>query len=485
MDVKFPKVVDEVEDDAHVAAVMVAEREREKKLIRKIDLQLLPILFLMLIAAFLDRINIGNARLFGLESDLSMQGDQFNIALFVFFIPYILCELPANILLKNLKPYIWLSTMMIGFGILTICQGLTRSFGGLVACRFFIGAFEAGFFPGSLYLISMYYRRYQVQTRLTFYWSAGVYAGGFSGLLAYGIGHMDGVGGYRAWRWIFLIEGAVTVFIGVMAFFIIPDWPETAKFLKPEERTLLLSTLHEDSGPAVMNRLDKKAMKRAFSDWKIYLGFFMSLAWSAAAYSLALFTPTLLNGFGWSPLRTQLMTIPVFVVGGTLSIVIAMLSDFMKHRFWFIIAMYLGTLLAIVIMFTGARVTIGVRYMAIFFLGTCSPTGTSLAVGWINNNMGGHYKRSIGVAIQVGFANLGGIIASNIFIKREAPFFKTAFSVLIGIICMGICIAIIFVLLLIRENRKRERGERDHRLQLPEDERGNLGDDHPTFRMVY
>lgn len=175
MDVKITNPVDEVEDDADAAATMVADRAKEKKLIRKIDLQLLPILFLMLIAAFLDRINIGNARLFGLESDLKLKGDQFNIALFVFFIPYILCELPANIILKNLKPHIWLTTMIIGFGkthnppmastpvcsnrgvadhtmktsgIVTICQGLTRSFSGLVACRFFIGAFEAGFFPG-------------------------------------------------------------------------------------------------------------------------------------------------------------------------------------------------------------------------------------------------------------------------------------------------------------------------------------------------
>jgi MFS family permease len=83
---------------------------------------------------------------------------------------------------------------------------------------------------------------------------------------------MDGVAGYRAWRWIFILEGIATTLIGVLAFFIIPDWPETAKFLKPEERQLLLSSLQVDSGPAVMNRLDKKAMKRAFSDWKIYLG---------------------------------------------------------------------------------------------------------------------------------------------------------------------------------------------------------------------
>lgn len=83
---------------------------------------------------------------------------------------------------------------------------------------------------------------------------------------------MDGTGGYRAWRWIFILEGIVTVFIGILAFFIIPDWPETATFLKPDERAMLLARLSEDSGPAVMNRLDRKAMKRTFSDWKIYLG---------------------------------------------------------------------------------------------------------------------------------------------------------------------------------------------------------------------
>lgn len=127
-------------EDATTNALPVAaveDRASEKKLIRKIDLQLLPILFLMLIAAFLDRINIGNARLFGLETDLNMHGDQFNIALFVFFIPYILCELPANIVLKNLKPHWWLSGMIFGFGMdahpalfsLNLCRRLINQFG--------------------------------------------------------------------------------------------------------------------------------------------------------------------------------------------------------------------------------------------------------------------------------------------------------------------------------------------------------------------
>lgn len=97
----------------------------EKQIVRKVDIRLLPILFILLTAAFLDRINIGNARLFGLEKDLNMRGDQFNIALFVFFIPYILCETPANIVFKNLKPQVWLSCMILGFGKNTAISSLS------------------------------------------------------------------------------------------------------------------------------------------------------------------------------------------------------------------------------------------------------------------------------------------------------------------------------------------------------------------------
>lgn len=121
----------------------------EKRLLWKCDLHVLPILMVLYLLAFCDRINIGNARIQGLEKDLRMQGNDYNIALFIFFIPYILCEVPSNLILKNVAPSTWLSAIMLGWGIITVCQGVTQSFGGLVACRFLLGVFEAGFVPGS------------------------------------------------------------------------------------------------------------------------------------------------------------------------------------------------------------------------------------------------------------------------------------------------------------------------------------------------
>ena len=141
-----------------------AYTKREERLLRwKCDVHVVPILFLLFLLAFIDRINIGNARLQGLEADLNMAGHQYNIALFVFFIPYILFEVPSNLILKKVKPSWWISGIMFAWGrtflfrpscvltikgIITVCQGVTKSFGGLVACRFLLGLFEAGFMPG-------------------------------------------------------------------------------------------------------------------------------------------------------------------------------------------------------------------------------------------------------------------------------------------------------------------------------------------------
>jgi MFS family permease len=166
---------------------------------------------------------------------------------------------------------------MVLWGISTIGMGLVNTLGGLVAMRVLLGLFEAGLFPGCVYLISMYYKRYELQWRLTLFFAASILAGGFGGLLAFAIAKMDGIRGYSGWRWIFIIEGLVTVVIGIISKWWVTDWPETAKFLNEDERALLIARLSSDSGDAVMNRLDKRASRRIFRDAKIYIGIVMYL----------------------------------------------------------------------------------------------------------------------------------------------------------------------------------------------------------------
>lgn len=169
-------------------------------------------------------------------------------------------------------------------------QGLIKDFGGIVGMRFVLGIFEAGLFPGKstitapalrvliliqigcIYLISMYYERYELQWRLSLFFSASIIAGAFGGLLAYGLVKMDGLGGYEGFRWIFIIEGLATAVIGGLSKFWIVDWPETAKFLNDEERAMLIRKLAVDVGDARMDRLDSKSIKRTLLDWKIWCG---------------------------------------------------------------------------------------------------------------------------------------------------------------------------------------------------------------------
>ena len=164
---------------------------------------------------------------------------------------------------------------MVCWGICTIGQGLITNNAGLQAMRFLLGFFEAGFFPGCTYLIAMYYKRYELQRRFNIFFTGSILAGSFSGLLAYGIWHMDGVSGYAGWRWIFILEGLFTVVVGAASKLAVPDWPETAKFLTDEEKRLLIARLTADVADAKMNRLDGRAYRRIFTDWKIYCGILM------------------------------------------------------------------------------------------------------------------------------------------------------------------------------------------------------------------
>ncbi|EXL45949.1 hypothetical protein FOCG_11943 [Fusarium oxysporum f. sp. radicis-lycopersici 26381] len=457
----------------------------ERKVIRKVDRNLVPILFLLFLCAFIDRINIGNARIQGLEADLNMSGEDYNIALFTFFILYILLEVPCNILLKNMRPSLFLSAIMTGWGIVTICQGLTQSFAGLIVCRVIIGGLEAGFFPACVYLLSMYYCRHELQWRFNLFFSASIVAGAFSGLLAYAIAHMDGIAGYGGWRWIFIIEGAATVAIAIWSYWMIPDWPETARFLNDDERALLVDRLAADKKDTHMNTWDKRTAKRIFSDVKIYLGILMYMGIVTTSYSGSFFTPTILRQLGWTSIRAQIMSIPIFLFATVCALISAIASDKTRHRSGFILIGCLFTTVGYVILLNMMSVSVGIRYMALFFIVAGGYIAQPIVLVWVSNNMAGHYKLGVASAMQIGIGNVGGIIASNIFVTTQAPTYPLGFGLGLGLVWLCGLSSLVFLLYIRRENRLRDEGKRDHRYGLPEDERNNLGDDHPSFRFTY
>ena len=176
---------------------------------------------------------------------------QYNIAVSVFFVPYILLEVPSNLLLKKFKrPSTYLGILVTCWGIVMTFTGLVKNFGGLLACRLILAVFEAGFFPGAVYLITRWYAQRQLQLRVALFYCASALSGAFSGLLAFCIAKMDGVGGIAGWAWIFILEGIVTVMIGAATFFVLPDTPSlSSKWLDADEiRYLELQTVVKEGG---------------------------------------------------------------------------------------------------------------------------------------------------------------------------------------------------------------------------------------------
>jgi MFS family permease len=218
-------------------------------------------------------VNISSALTMSLPKDLGMTGQQPNIALTIFFVPYILFEIPSNIMMKRLNPHIWLSICIFSFGIVVLAQGFVKSYGGLLATRFFLGLTEAGIFPGSFYLISFWYKHEEAQKRFTIYISSVILASAFGGLLASGIANMEGVRGLANWRWIFILEGIASIFVGFMSFFLVTDFPQEATWLTEEEKKFVIARTKADETHDVA--ITSNDIVTFFSDLKNYLGAMM------------------------------------------------------------------------------------------------------------------------------------------------------------------------------------------------------------------
>jgi MFS family permease len=183
----------------------------------------------------------------------------------------------------------------------------------------------------------MWYCRHEAQLRQALFFSAASIAGAFSGLLAYGIAHMDGVGGLEGWRWIFILEGILTVLVAIMAYFCLYDFPETASFLTEEERAFVVYRLKyqgQSEAPADGHKkvaqddtFQWKYVKAAFMDWQIYLNVWVYWGIVAPLYGISLFLPTIIRELGYKSSTAQLLTVPIYITASILAVAVAYLSD--------------------------------------------------------------------------------------------------------------------------------------------------------------
>ncbi|KAL8648792.1 MAG: hypothetical protein Q9226_005847 [Calogaya cf. arnoldii] len=408
----------------------------EKALLRRIDLRVIPVLFVIYIAAFLDRVNLANAITLGLPKELHLNAktNQINIALTVFFIPYILFEIPSNFLLRYFKPHVWLSGCILAFGVVMLCQGFVHNYAGLLATRFFLGLAEAGVFPGSFYLISFWYKREEAQQRFTVYWCSVLTASMFGGLLASAIANMDGRRGLSSWRWIFILEGLATIVVGLVAFFLVSDFPIDAKWLTEDEREWVVTRTRSDEKSDQL--LTGRSMLHFFADVKNILAGVMYFSIVIPIYAFAYFAPTIVKTLGYSPVNTQLHTVPPTAAALGLCLIMAYLSDRTGLRSPFI-GSGLGLTIAGLAILMTVHHTFPAQYAGLCLVAMGAFSVGPIVVCWYIMSLEGHINRSIGSAWINSFGNTGGIIATFAFMAKDAPQYHTGYSIVLAFVCLG------------------------------------------------
>lgn len=202
-------------------------------------------------------------------------------------------------------------------------------------------------------------------------------------------------------------------------------------------------------------------------------------------YSTSFFTPTILSQLGWTAVRAQIMSIPIYVAAAICSLIVAVLTDGLKHRYGFCMTGILVATIGYSLLLAQQWLSVPIRYFAVSLV-TCGGYITQpVVLAWLSNNQAGHYKRAVSIAVQIGLGNIGGIVASNIYLSWQAPSYKSGYGVSLGLLWLCGIGCNVFLLGLWRENRLRDQGKRDHLYLLPPEELDNLGDDYPGFRFTY
>ena len=248
----------------------------ERALVRKIDLRIFPMLILLFILNFIDRNNFANARLKGLQKDLGLSDVQYQTCISILLVGYVSMTIPSNMILNRIsRPSWYLCTCVIIWGTISAATAAVQNPTGAILCRFFLGAVESALFPGSLYFLSRWYTRKEMQFRVMLMNAGNILAQAFGGLIAAGVlSNMQGTAGLKAWRWLFILEGVITIVAGIIAIPILPDYPTSTKWLSEKEINIAEKRLVEDAGTADEEDENEGAfhgLKLAVIDPKVWL----------------------------------------------------------------------------------------------------------------------------------------------------------------------------------------------------------------------
>ncbi|KAL2793516.1 major facilitator superfamily domain-containing protein [Aspergillus keveii] len=444
--------VDEEYDPAAVAA-----------LVWKQDLRIVPLSAVIYLLCYLDRSNIGNAKVLNVDTgddlltETGMSNYEYTIALMVFLIAYGIFDIPSNYFLKKLRPSRWIAFLMLSWGATTIGLGGANNYAQVTGIRFLLGVSEAGLFPGLVYYLTFWYRTSERSLRVALILASATLAGAFGGAIAYGVGYLNGTHGQSGWRWLFWIEGAPSCACAILVWFFLPDYPESARWLTAEEKELATRRLQIEGSKGDAKSMRWADAKAVLMDWRLYLHYAVYFGISTPYSSLSLFTPSITAGLGYQNLKAQLMTVPPYAVSYVVTVVVAWSADHFNARglhsaiFSFIGAM--GFLASAVLPADAYLQRYGCLIVASSGAFSCIPP----LLGWLSSNLHSTAAAGLAIAINVTFGAPGQIVGVWIYKANEAhrgyPTGHWTNAALLLFVCLGCVVLHIYYVFLNRKRR--------------------------------
>ncbi|KAI9753604.1 MAG: hypothetical protein M4579_005068 [Chaenotheca gracillima] len=458
------------------------DRVAEKKLVRKLDLYIVPIVMLLYLLSFLDRVNIGNARLYNMEADLGLKGNQFQTATSILFVTYVLSEVPSNLVLKKFHPSRWIAIMTTLWGIIATLTGVTQTYAQLIVCRLLLGAVEGGLFPSMAVYLTLFYTKRELALRIGYLFVSSALAGACGGLLGYAIGNMDGVAGQSGWRWILIIEGLPTFVLGILTFFLLADSPETAFYLNDQEKALMIVRRDREAGQTQSaQEFHWKDVHKAYRDWKVLAFCAIQFGTDTMLYGYSTFLPTIIQALGgWSPSQVQALTIPCYCLGAIAYLVAARLSDSQQKR-----GLYCVIFGCISVVGYGLLISDtppGVHYFACFVVALGLYVVVGLPLAWLPSNSPRYGKRTMGTGMQLMIGNCSGIMAPFLYKTNEAPRYVRGHAVTLAMVGFSTVLLAFMSFWFSRKNATRRAGGEDSKFEgMSEEELAELGDESPRY----
>lgn len=437
-----------VEEDLYI------DKHEERKLVKKLDIRLLPMLAFMYFLSSLDRSNIGNAYTSGMKDDLRLTSKQYSNCVSVFYSTYLAAELPAVLVLKRTNVKYYMSFLVFSWAIITLCSGFVKSHKSLIALRVLLGTFEGGFFPAMTLIISIVYKPEEQAKRIAFFFGSSALSGAFGGLIATGLASVKDAGGLEGWRWLYIIEGLISVCASVWLFLGLPAKFEHLPFLNERESRLMeIRSKQREQYMGTDEKFNWSFVRDALVDFKTYISCSIQFCQDTIMYGFSTFVTAILKmGLGYSSMEAQYMSVPVYILAGIVFLISAFLSDKFKLRgpifFCYNILGIVGYILLLSVH------NDAVKYFACYLITFSLYTGTGLNISWLTNNMAPHYKRATALGLNQTLGNLSGAVAGQIYTK--SPYILgNSFS--LGCIVISNILTLLQVIILKRTNIKKKK----------------------------